>query len=29
LLYAGNTTYAFANPIAQVLNFLGATMVGN
>jgi hypothetical protein len=29
LLYAGNNTYAFANPIAQVLNFLGATMVGN
>jgi hypothetical protein len=29
LLYAGNNSYAFANPIAQVLNFLGATMVGN
>jgi hypothetical protein len=29
LLYAGNNNYAFANPIAYVLNFLGATMVGN
>jgi hypothetical protein len=29
LLYAGNNSYAFANPIGQVLNFLGATMVGN
>jgi hypothetical protein len=29
LLYAANNSYAFANPIAQVLNFLGATMVGN
>jgi hypothetical protein len=29
LLYAGNNTAAFANPIGQVLNFLGATMVGN
>jgi hypothetical protein len=29
LLFAGNSTAAFANPIGQVLNFLGATMVGN
>jgi hypothetical protein len=29
LLFAGNTNAAFANPIGQVLNFLGATMVGN
>ena len=29
LLFAGNNTEAFANPIGQVLNFLGATMVGN
>jgi len=29
LLYAGNNNVAFANPIGQVLNFLGATMVGN
>jgi hypothetical protein len=29
LLFAGNSTDAFANPIGQVLNFLGATMVGN
>jgi hypothetical protein len=29
LLYAGNSNVAFANPIHQVLNFLGATMVGN
>jgi hypothetical protein len=29
LLVAGNSTAAFANPIAPVLNFLGATMVGN
>jgi len=29
LLYAGNPNVAFANPIGQVLNFLGATMVGN
>jgi len=29
LLFAGNNTAAFANPIGQVLNFLGATMVGN
>src|SRR6266566_10086086 len=29
LLFAGNNTEAFANPIDQVLNFLGATMVGN
>jgi len=28
LLFAGNSTSAFANPISQVLNFLGATMVG-
>jgi hypothetical protein len=29
LLYAGNPNVAFANPIGQVLHFLGATMVGN
>jgi hypothetical protein len=29
LLFAGNNTEAFANPIGQVLSFLGATMVGN
>lgn len=29
LLYAGSTTSAIANPIGQVLSFLGATMVGN
>jgi hypothetical protein len=29
LLYAGNKTAAFANPINEVLAFLGATMVGN
>ena len=29
LLFAANNTVAFANPIGQVLNFLGATMVGN
>ncbi len=29
LLFAGNNTEAFANPIGQVLNFLGATVVGN
>jgi len=29
LLFAGNTSVAFANPIGQVLSFLGATMVGN
>jgi hypothetical protein len=29
LLFAGNNTAAFANPIGQVLNFLSATMVGN
>jgi hypothetical protein len=29
LLFAGNNSAAFANPIGQVLNFLGATMVGN
>jgi hypothetical protein len=28
LLFAGNSTAAFANPINQVLTFLGATMVG-
>jgi hypothetical protein len=28
LLFAGNSTLAFANPISQVLSFLGATMVG-
>jgi hypothetical protein len=29
LLFAGNDSIAVANPIGQVLNFLGATMVGN
>ena len=29
LLYAGSSTSAIANPIGQVLSFLGATMVGN
>ena len=29
LLYAGSTTTAIANPINEVLAFLGATMVGN
>ena len=29
LLFAGNPSAAFANPIGQVLSFLGATMVGN
>jgi hypothetical protein len=29
LLFAGNNSQAFANPIGQVLNFLGAAMVGN
>lgn len=29
LLYAGSSTTAIANPIGQVLSFLGATMVGN
>ena len=29
LLFAGNTTQAFANPITPVLSFLGATMVGH
>jgi hypothetical protein len=29
LLFAANNTQAFANPIGQVLSFLGATMVGN
>src|SRR5437870_5009143 len=29
LLFAGNSTQAFANPIGQVLSFLGAAMVGN
>jgi hypothetical protein len=29
LLFAGNSTQAFANPIASVLSFLGATMVGH
>jgi hypothetical protein len=28
LLFAGSSTLAVANPIGQVLNFLGATMVG-
>jgi hypothetical protein len=28
LLYAGSSSYAIANPIGEVLNFLGATMVG-
>jgi hypothetical protein len=29
LLFAGSSTQAIANPIGQVLSFLGATMVGN
>jgi len=29
LLYAGSSTTAIANPIGEVLSFLGATMVGN
>lgn len=29
LLFAGSNTSAIANPIGQVLSFLGATMVGN
>jgi hypothetical protein len=29
LLYAGSTTDSIANPIDEVLSFLGATMVGN
>jgi hypothetical protein len=29
LLFAGNASLAVANPIGQVLNFLGARMVGN
>ena len=29
LLFAGSSTTAIANPISQVLSFLGATMVGN
>ena len=29
LLFAGNNSAAFANPIGQVLNFLDAAMVGN
>ena len=29
LLFAGSSTTAIANPIGQVLGFLGATMVGN
>lgn len=29
LLFASSNTSAFANPIGQVLSFLGATMVGN
>ena len=29
LLFAGSNSLAVANPIAQVLSFLGATMVGN
>ena len=28
LLFAGSSTTAIANPISQVLSFLGATMVG-
>jgi hypothetical protein len=28
LLFAGSSTFAVANPIGEVLNFLGATMVG-
>ena len=29
LLFAGSSSTAIANPIGQVLSFLGATMVGN
>jgi hypothetical protein len=29
LLFAANNSFAFANPIGQVLSFLGAAMVGN
>jgi hypothetical protein len=29
LLFAGSNTTAIANPIGQVLSFLGVTMVGN
>jgi hypothetical protein len=29
LLYAGSSSTAVANPIGQVLSYLGATMVGN
>jgi hypothetical protein len=29
LLFAGSSQSAIANPIGQVLSFLGATMVGN
>ncbi len=29
LLFAGSSSIAVANPISQVLTFLGATMVGN
>ncbi len=29
LLFAGSNTVAIAQPINDVLNFLGATMVGN
>jgi hypothetical protein len=29
LLFGANNSFAFANPIGQVLSFLGATMVGN
>jgi hypothetical protein len=29
LVFAGNNMIAVANPIGQVLHFLGATMVGN
>lgn len=29
LLFAGSSTDAIANPIGEVLTFLGATMVGN
>jgi hypothetical protein len=29
LLFAGSSSIAVANPIGQVLSFLGASMVGN
>ena len=29
LLFAGSNLYAIANPINEVLSFLGGTMVGN